>query len=189
MTLKLQLVEPSTEERAFSIFEQGDESCRGPARPRPANPISVEPSRPAPRLKLGDVPLRVIGARHAKQTPVDLAGIFDPRLVESSSPDGASVEAHVSIAVERELLEALSASPQAGETIDVAYRRKEERIGAVFAGLTVLEARTLHRRLTTPSANDAIATQFSRLIESRRARLLAFLLDTRRRQAVTLARR
>lgn len=69
------------------------------------------------------------------------------------------------------------------------HARKEHEIGELFARLTVIEAWTLHKRLANPSATDALATAFGRLILERRARLLAFLGDARRRAAIAQATR
>jgi len=64
------------------------------------------------------------------------------------------------------------------------HATKEHEIGSVFMRLTVLEAWTLHKRLTNPRPDDALATAFARLIPERRSRLLAFLGDARRRAAI-----
>ena len=54
----------------------------------------------------------------------------------------------------------------------------------------VAEAEALHERLsTTPRADDRVAAQFGRLVLERRERLLAFLGDARRREAIENARR
>jgi hypothetical protein len=190
MAMKLELVEEGTEEHAFTIFKEGDDACRGPARPRPVPVAVVAVPSAGPTKRLSDVPLRMVCERTADTSRRSGDSVFDPRLVQSAAPDVSSnVKVELADAVEQHLLEALCADPRPGETIDMAYRRKEEQIGAVFGGLSVLEARALHRRLTTTPTSDLLATQFSRLVEARRARLLAFLLDTRRRQAVTRARR
>ena len=114
----------------------------------------------------------------------------EPSLAASST--AASVEhaprtpvaGIVSSAAERTLLAILDAPAQPGETLHAAYRRKERELGTAFAGLAVSEARALSRRLTTPRADDALALKFSRLVADRRGRLLAFLGDARRREAL-----
>lgn len=70
-----------------------------------------------------------------------------------------------------------------------AHRMKEHEIGELFAKLTVMESWTLHKRLSNPSAIDDLASAFGRLILERRARLLAFLGDARRRAAIAQAKR
>ena len=79
--------------------------------------------------------------------------------------------------------------PASGETVMVAHARKEGDLRDVFAGLTVLEARALHRRLERAAAGDPIAALFLRLAPDRRRRLLAFLADARRREATRGLRR
>jgi hypothetical protein len=54
--------------------------------------------------------------------------------------------------------------------------------------LTIADARELHRRFSNAATDDALATSFKRLIGERRARLLAFLADARRRNAIQAAR-
>ena len=76
-----------------------------------------------------------------------------------------------------------------GETAAVGFHRKEVELGNAFAKLTVLESRALHARLANPRSGDALAEKFSRLTAERRARLLAFLADARRREAIATARR
>ncbi len=90
----------------------------------------------------------------------------------------------VSPAAEHALLAILEAPAQPGETLYVAYRRKERELGIAFAKLAVSEARALLRRLMTPRADDVLALRFSRLVADRRHRLLAFLGDARRREAL-----
>jgi len=71
----------------------------------------------------------------------------------------------------------------AGETVLVAHARKEGDLRDLFAKLTVLEARALHRRLERVCDDDPLAALFQRLAPDRRRRLLAFLADARRREA------
>jgi hypothetical protein len=89
---------------------------------------------------------------------------------------------------EPQLIEILRRPVESG-TSHEAHRIKEHEIGELFAKLTVLEAWTLHKRLSNPSATDDLATTFGRLILERRMRLLAFLGDARRRAAITQAKR
>jgi len=79
--------------------------------------------------------------------------------------------------------------PAAGETVMVAHARKEGDLRDLFATLTVLEARALHRRLERGGADDPLAALFLRLAPDRRRRLLAFLADARRREATRGLRR
>jgi O-methyltransferase involved in polyketide biosynthesis len=52
-----------------------------------------------------------------------------------------------------------------------------------MSALTVLEARALHARLSNPASDDPLAKAFKRLTADRRARLINFLADARRREA------
>ena len=79
--------------------------------------------------------------------------------------------------------------PAAGETVMVAHARKEGDLRDLFATLTVVEARALHRRLERAGADDPLAALFLRLAPDRRRRLLAFLADARRREATRGLRR
>ena len=64
------------------------------------------------------------------------------------------------------------------------HTAKEHEIGSLFIRLTVLEAWTLHKRLSNPAVGDPLAAAFARLVIERRSRLLAFLGDARRRAAL-----
>ena len=77
--------------------------------------------------------------------------------------------------LEAEILAALDAPKQEHETSDVAFRRKEHEIGAVFSRLTPVDSLALERRLTLSLPDDPIAVRFSRLVAARRNRLVSFL--------------
>ena len=102
----------------------------------------------------------------------------------ASAPTPASVAARSWF--EPALIEILLRPAPAGAARD-EHVRKEHELGSVFMRLTVLEAWKLHKRLSIPAKDDALATAFGRLIEERRARLLAFLGDARRRAALATA--
>lgn len=61
---------------------------------------------------------------------------------------------------------------------------KEREIGELLGRLSVLEARALHKRLTCRVAGDEVVVAFDRLVVERRARLITFLEDARRREAL-----
>lgn len=92
------------------------------------------------------------------------------------------------VELESEILAVLDAAPEPGECVESAFRRKERELVMLFSRLSVLDARELQRRLTLGLADDPIATRFARLIVARRVRLLAFLADARRREALQRAR-
>ena len=93
---------------------------------------------------------------------------------EDTLPDG----------FEARLLRILTDSSHLGETIEAVFRRKEQALGSMFASLSGQVSRSLHARLDTPRNGDKLAAQFQRLVQDRRQRLLAFLGDGRRREAV-----
>ena len=75
-----------------------------------------------------------------------------------------------------------------GESASTAFARKENELKEVFETLTIAESRALHGRLTMPKDGDELAQLFGRLVADRRARLVAFVADARRREAVLAAR-
>jgi hypothetical protein len=87
------------------------------------------------------------------------------------------------------LIGILDAPLELGETATSGFARKERELGAVFATLTVLEARVMQARLATVRTDDELANKFARLTCERRGRLISFLADARRREAMTVGRR
>ena len=75
-----------------------------------------------------------------------------------------------------------------GESASIAFARKEAELKEVFATLTIEESRALHARLTMPKDGDELARLIGRLVVDRRGRLIAFVADARRREAVHAAR-
>jgi hypothetical protein len=82
------------------------------------------------------------------------------------------------------LLALLEAPLHSGETAHAGFMRKEAELRSAFATLTILEARALHARLTNPRSGDQLAAAFRRLTIDRRVRLINFLADARRREAL-----
>ncbi|MGE3547710.1 MAG: hypothetical protein AB7L28_27535 [Kofleriaceae bacterium] len=70
------------------------------------------------------------------------------------------------------------------ESLLAGFRRKERALAAAFAGLTLDDARALSSRLSREDPGDLLAVRFARLTAERRARLLSFLADARRRDAL-----
>lgn len=91
------------------------------------------------------------------------------------------------VKLEAEIIAELDRGPE-GERLATAFQRKEHALGALFAQLSIEEARVLHRRLTVPLANDPVAQRFAKLVVDRQRRLLAFLGDARRRHALARGR-
>jgi hypothetical protein len=75
-----------------------------------------------------------------------------------------------------------------GMTAREGFLRKEGELRAAFAALPVAAQRALHARLSNPRAGDELATKFHNLTAERRTRLLNFLADARRREALAAAR-
>lgn len=135
--------------------------------------------------------LDLTGIRIAKpaRPPADAPVL---RLVDPAPPIAALPRSVVNaqLASDAEILGVLATPAVAGESTDAFHRRKEHLLGALFAALGAAEADALHERLsTTPRADDRVAAQFGRLVHERRERLLAFLGDARRREAIENARR
>ena len=87
------------------------------------------------------------------------------------------------------LIAILDAPLHAGETAHYGFQRKERELGEVLATLTVVEANYMRARLANPKADDPLALKFARLTHERRARLIAFVADTRRRQVIAASGR
>jgi len=138
------------------------------------------PSRPRPRAR----PTMARRDREPSHEHAVIGESVAPTLHVAPTPVVAPTPARTTLReVEQEIVEILRAAPTPGETIEAAYRRKEHALGSLFARLSPVEALALHRRLSAADRDDPIASQFGRLIASRRARLLAFLADARRRAA------
>lgn len=88
------------------------------------------------------------------------------------------------IALEDAIIAALDAPAAAGERPSEAFRRKEQAVGELFAALSIIDAHTLHKRLSLRDPKDPVASRFGRLMAERQERLLKFLGDARRRAAV-----
>jgi len=163
---------------------------RGIAAALPASPPPPPPPPPSPSLEA-----RATSARQESPPLEAPAAASAPRRAESdpaADPAPASVGAAraalLAVAVDERLIEILDAPLAAGELASSGYLRKEEAIGAVFAALTVLESRALLARLEAARTGDRLVAKFTRLTAERRHRLLAFLADARRREALKLAR-
>ncbi|MBX3155528.1 MAG: hypothetical protein KF773_05985 [Deltaproteobacteria bacterium] len=70
------------------------------------------------------------------------------------------------------------------DTIAAGYAHKEQSLRDVFVRLDLSASRSMHARLSSPRSDDPLAERFARLTAERRARLLGFLADVRRRTAI-----
>ena len=86
------------------------------------------------------------------------------------------------------LIAILEAPLLPGETAFAGFARKEAELRSAFALLCVMESRALHARLACPRSDDQLAAVFMRLTADRRARLIYFLADARRREALGVCR-
>lgn len=122
------------------------------------------------------------------------SSIYDPALAEPSPSQLALAgavrfDAPLPDHVEQQLVDVLKATPGFGETIEAAFTRKENEARELMAQLSVMQARSLHARLQNPANGDVLAEAFGRMLATRRERLLAFLADARRREALASSRR
>jgi hypothetical protein len=88
------------------------------------------------------------------------------------------------VAREAEILATLHAAALPHERPSEAFARKERELAMLFAQLSVTDARSLHRRLTITAASDPIARKFGQMVIDRQQRLITFLADARRREAL-----
>jgi hypothetical protein len=86
------------------------------------------------------------------------------------------------------LIRILNAPLAYGMTAREGFMHKEAELRAAFAALPVAAQRALHARLSNPPAGDELAAKFHQLTAERRTRLLNFLADARRREALAAAR-
>jgi hypothetical protein len=94
----------------------------------------------------------------------------------------------IEVAREHAILAVFMMPPAPGEQLELAFRRKEHELCVLFAQLSVSDARVLHRRLVLGATDDPIAAQLGRMVAERRARLIGFLADARRRDAFARVR-
>lgn len=104
-------------------------------------------------------------------------------LVTARVPDIAAP-----LAAEADIIAVLDQAAAPGESASNAFRRKEHSLGELFATLSIVDALSLHRRLTLAKPADPIARRFALLVPERKARLLSFLADARRRAAIASGR-
>ena len=132
-------------------------------------------------------PLVVAEDEESTQTAITTAVVVDTvepevtAVVETVEPEVTTAIEQMSC--EQTMIDVLTSSPHYGETIELAYRRKERELTELFATLARGEAATLHKRLSDPRDGDTLASRFARLVIDRRTRLLAILADAPRREA------
>lgn len=112
--------------------------------------------------------------------PVDPVPCAPPRAISGVSQDSRASARDL----DQRLGGILTSAASVGETVELAFRRKEHQIGELFATLSIAESLDLHRRLSNPRAGDRVAELFGRMTVERRDRLLAFLASAHRRETL-----
>jgi hypothetical protein len=87
------------------------------------------------------------------------------------------------------VMDALRAPLQPGATAQMANAVKEQAIGMLLDQLTVSDSRWLRKRLIRKDPSDALSKEFALLMHERQQRLLQFLADAPRRDAIRRAKR
>ena len=77
--------------------------------------------------------------------------------------------------------------PITNESAAAGHARKEAELKVLLGGLGVAGSRALHARLTRPADGDELARLIGRMVPERRLRLIAFVADARRREAIATA--
>ena len=111
----------------------------------------------------------------------------EPEAVVAAPPAAPSTPTHT--ATDATFIAILERAPDPSETLLTGFARKEAELRASFAALTVNEAREIHKRLSISHPSDLLAQKFKRLTAERRARLINFLADARRRAALANGKR
>ena len=192
-------------QRSYRIFRD-HAGPRGPAlmRPSPAVVTVISPApikfrikpsaacvlipHPAPapaepHVTGGSPPHRLRGAARP-----GTAGACDSAVQASDATSRPAPPAQLPVELpelDRSILGILVSDARPGECLSDAFQRKERELAAIFAELSATAASALHRRLSHPASDDSLALRFGRLIVDRRMRLLAFLADAPRREALT----
>ena len=115
---------------------------------------------------------------------------FTPRAHQGTGSAPAILRTPTTMAstIDAALLGILQAPLALGATARDGFLRKEAELRAAFAALPVATQRAVHARLSNPRAGDELAAKFHQLTAERTTRLLNFLADARRREALAAAR-
>jgi hypothetical protein len=139
--------------------------------------------------------LRAVEAGPALAAPVDkprrIEIVSDSTVCTPPQADDATpvVEPQLPQEVVDAVMDALRAPLQPGATAQMANALKEQAIGMLLDQLTVSESRWLRKRLIRKDPSDALSKEFSLLMHERQQRLLQFLADAPRRDAIRGAKR
>lgn len=110
-------------------------------------------------------------------------------LARSKPTPTAAASLRTAAAIDAELIAILDTPLLLDETALVGYARKEAAMLQILASLTVAESRALHARLVVAKPGDPLVDKLARFTTERRTRLIHFLADARRREAIAAARR
>ena len=91
--------------------------------------------------------------------------------------------------IDAQLISILETDVAPYETALVGFARKEAEMKTVMATLSIVESMGLHKRLSNPQPTDKVAAKLGRFTVERRARIIQFLGDARRRIAISNAKR
>lgn len=163
----------------FHIYANGSPAFAGPARPQRCHPAAPAPADDACPPPSPPPLLRAVVAPPTAPEP----SIVDPVVAPFvAGPERAAETAWVpeGSSIDRALIAILEAPAAFGEAIRDVFDRKERGLRALLVQLSRGEAQVLARRLTDASADDALASLFSRLAPERRTRLLAALAEAGR---------
>jgi hypothetical protein len=86
--------------------------------------------------------------------------------------------------LETRLLEILNAPPDTLLTTREAFGRKEVALYDAIAAAPMLEVWHLHKRVSVGRSDDQLLKGLARLAPDRRAKVIAFMGDARRREAL-----
>lgn len=86
--------------------------------------------------------------------------------------------------LEHLLIEILRAPADQTLTVREAYARKEQALCDVIAAAPFIEVWMLHKRVTIGRSDDQLVAALQRLSPERRTKVIAFMADARRRDAL-----
>jgi hypothetical protein len=162
-----------------------NESIFGSLATRTANQAAKTPTaRVVPRRKLAQQPEATDVSPDAE--PLAIAAppsLSTVRPAPAPSSPSRPPRPAWSVSSDVAVLAILESPIHAYETVAVGFARKESELRHIFSTLSILESRVLHSRLSSPLSGDQLAQAFTRLTADRRARLINFLADARRREA------
>ncbi len=153
------------------------------ARKAASSAPKTPPARVVPR------PKPALAAESAGEAPTVVREAATPVAVPQPTPRPPTASPRAaspawSVSSDVAILAILESQIQPYETAAVGFARKESELRHIFSTLSVAESRVLHSRLSSPLSGDQLAHSFTRLTADRRARLINFLADARRREAL-----